>query len=90
MPRRRASPSRGGPSKVPVLYAYEMLTDYTSQHPKDMKKLVSMGYLESIAVDDHSLVRVTKLKTFFRHARTFTDFKTNFMQTIPDDYCINM
>ncbi|GFY06379.1 hypothetical protein TNCV_3651661 [Trichonephila clavipes] len=63
MPRRRASPY-SGPSKVPVLYAYEMLTDYTSQNPKDMKKLVSMDYLESIAVDNHSLVPVTKLKTF--------------------------
>ncbi|GFS61831.1 uncharacterized protein TNCV_4345401 [Trichonephila clavipes] len=88
MPRRRASPY-SGPSKVPVLYAYEMLTDYTSQNPKDMKKLVSMDYLESIAVDNHSLVPVTKLKTFFRHAKIFTDFKTNYMGTIPDEYWMN-
>ncbi|GFR31248.1 uncharacterized protein TNCT_319311 [Trichonephila clavata] len=54
MRRRRASPFRG-PSKVPILYVCEMLTDYTSQNPEDMKKLVSMGYLESIAVDNQSL-----------------------------------
>ncbi|GFQ78276.1 uncharacterized protein TNCT_250221 [Trichonephila clavata] len=66
-----------------------MLTDYTSQNPEDMKKLVSMGYLESIAVDHQSLVPVTKLKSFFRHAKTFTEFKANYLQTIPDEYWIN-
>ncbi|GFR21995.1 hypothetical protein TNCT_426751 [Trichonephila clavata] len=66
-----------------------MLTEYTSQNPEDMKKLVSMGYLESIAVDNQSLVPETKLKSFFCHAKTFTDFKANYLQTIPDEYWIN-
>ncbi|GFY74566.1 uncharacterized protein TNIN_303051 [Trichonephila inaurata madagascariensis] len=38
-----------------LLYAYEMLTDYTLKIGRH-EKLVSMDYLESTAVDNHSLV----------------------------------
>ncbi|GFS31596.1 uncharacterized protein NPIL_31091 [Nephila pilipes] len=86
MPRRSPSPSRGGPRKVPVLYAYEMLNEYGSQHPEDMKKSVSLSHMESIAVDNHSLIPITKLKTFFRQAKTFQDFKIDYMQRVPDEY----
>lgn len=80
------------PRKVPVLFAYEKLVDYSARNPDDLKSF-SLNRVQNLG--SIGLTPVGKLKIFFRSVGAFREFKTDLLageidqsywQTVYDEY----
>lgn len=62
--------------KVPALFAYEKMLDYSAGHFDDMK---NFSHQRVNALAKYDLVPIGKLKIFFRSHGAFRNFKTDLM-----------
>lgn len=64
------------PRKVPALFAYEKLVDFSARNPEDMKTF-SLQRVRNLGPND--LTPVGKLKIYFRSAGAFREFKADLL-----------
>lgn len=69
------------PRKIPALFAYEKLVDYSARSPDDMK-MFSLQRVKNLGPNE--LTPIGKLKMFFRSVGAFRDFKADLMSCAID------